>query len=77
MTDSPLMAGVKQYLSQLSPTEFADLVAEVREPEPEKQPTDRQPDTSGIDRGRARYTGERKIEVAPGSRQSNAAGGWS
>ncbi|BAX96318.1 hypothetical protein MSTE_00983 [Mycobacteroides stephanolepidis] len=73
MTDSPLMAGVKQYLSQLSPTEFADLVAEVREPEPEKQP----PDTSGIDRGRARYTGKQKIEVAPGNTETHTAGKWS
>ncbi|UQE75800.1 hypothetical protein MYK68_04090 [Gordonia sp. PP30] len=45
----PLIAGVKQYLAELSDNEFDDLIAEVREP------ADHKPDDKSVQSGRDRY----------------------
>lgn len=47
----PLIAGVKQYLAELTDDEFAKIVAEVREPADEEHQHD-----TGLQAGRDRYS---------------------
>lgn len=49
----PLIAGVKQYLAELSDAEFTDLTTEVREPADDDHQHDPK---AGVQSGRDRYS---------------------